>query len=138
MWEYDPEEATRNRECSEAYRFRRLATDSILALLPEQATPEHYQQALSSLLALKDDRVSRLDAFHRSPFYGRHRCIEEAYVSVRLHIQCALQFQPPPQPERAPDPAPEPPRRSLREVLEHFENVTETYLGDKLEGEDRD
>jgi hypothetical protein len=136
MWEYDREEQTRQRECQEAYQFRRMATESILALLPEQATPEHYQQALSSLLALKDDRVSRLDAFHRSPFYGRHRCIEDAYVSVRLHVLNALLLQPPPQPEPAPAPAPEPPHRSFREVLEDFADENETYLGDIVEGDE--
>jgi hypothetical protein len=137
MWWYDPESSSRNRECPEAGHFRRLATESILAFLTESTTPAQYQQALDSLSALKDEHVNRLDAFHRSPFYGRHRCIEDPFAALRLHILNAAALKSVPQPEPAPEPPPAPRRRSLREVLEQFENEEETFLGDIVQGDEQ-
>jgi hypothetical protein len=93
---------------------------------------------LDSLAALKADHLRRLDAFHRSPFYGRHRCIEDAFTSLRLHIRNAAALKPVPQPEPAPEPPPEPPRKSLKEVLEQFERQRELYLGDSVEKEEEE
>jgi hypothetical protein len=136
MWEYYWEEQTRQRECQEASQFRRIATESILALLTDLTIPDQYQLALDSLAALKDNHISRLDDFHRSPYYGRHRCIEDAFVSLRLSLLNAYKLKPVPQPETAPDPAPEPPRRSFKEILEEYTNENETYLGDIVEGDE--
>jgi hypothetical protein len=138
MWQYDPDEATRSRECTQAFQFRRLATEAILSRLTETTTKAQYHLALESLAGLKDESLSSLDAFHRSPLYGRHRCIPEAYDSLRRHIQGAMLLKPAPQPAPPPDPAPEPPRRSLREVLEHFEKQQQIYLGDIVEGEEQE
>jgi hypothetical protein len=106
MWWQDPEASSRDRECQEAGQFRRIAHESILAFLTDSTTPAQYQQALDSLATLKDDHVSRLDAFHRSPFYGRHRCIPDAFVSLHLHLLNAA-LKPVPQQDSAPDLAPE-------------------------------
>jgi hypothetical protein len=138
MWWYDPEASSRNRECPEAGHFRRLAHDSILAFLTESTTPHQYQQALDSLAALKDDHIRRLDAFHTSAFYGRHRCISDAFAALRLHILNTAALKPVPQPDPAPAPPPDPPRKSLKQVLEQFERQGELYLGDRVETEEEE
>jgi hypothetical protein len=138
MWQYDPEEITRTHECTPAYQFRRLVTEAILSRLTERTTQEQYQLALDALAALRDERLGFLDAFHRSPLYGNHKCIANVSQELAARIKAASLLAPVPPPEVPPDPAPEPPRRSLQEVMEHFDNVTETYLGDIVEGDERE
>jgi hypothetical protein len=134
MWEYDPEEATRNQECSEAYRFRQLAIDSILAHLTETTPPEHYDQAVLSLQALADIYSNRLDAFHRSPLYGRHRCIDDAFSALRFKILNASLLKPAPQLAPEPPPGPREPLTTPAQVVEDLqESITprpdETVIG---------
>jgi hypothetical protein len=136
MWWYDPDAASREVECNYLRQFRHMATEDILAHLTDTTTPEQYQVALDALLVLKDELTGQIDAFHRSPLYGRHRCLENEYFSLRLQIQNAMVLKPVPQPEPAPDPTPEPPRKSLQDVLEDFENEEETYLGDIVPGDE--
>ncbi len=137
MWWYDPDAANR-QECKYVREFQHLATETILAHLAEPTTtPEQYQLGLECLQALKDQLMGRVDAFHRSPFYGRHWCIENAYGSFRQKLLNAIVLRPVPQPESAPEPPPEKPRRSLREVLEEYENEDETYLGDIVQGDEQ-
>jgi hypothetical protein len=138
MWQFDPEEITRSHECRQASQFRQLATAAILSRLTERTTQEQYDLALESLAALQDEYLGRLDAFHHSPLYGRHKCITNVCQELAAVIRAASLLAPVPQPEVPPEPAPEPPRRSLREVMQHFDNVTETYLGDIVEGDERE
>jgi hypothetical protein len=121
MWWYDPDAANRE-ECRYRREFEQLATDSILAHLNnESTTPEQYQAGLECLLALKDELSGRVDDFHRSPLYGRHRCVQEAYCSLRQKLLNAMALRPVPQPVPEPEPAPPPPKpRSLRDVAEDF------------------
>jgi hypothetical protein len=121
MWWDDPDAAGRDGECRYVREFRQIATDSILAHLTEATTPQQYQLALASLLALRDECMGRIDAFHRSALYGRHRCLAEAYLALRRKLEGAMVLRPVPQPESAPEPAPPapPPKpRTLRAVLE--------------------
>jgi hypothetical protein len=130
LWWYDPH-ATNREECRYLREFEQLATDSILAHLTETTTPEQYQAALECLSQLKDELIGRLDAFHRSALYGRHRCVEEAYQSLRQKLLNALVLRPVPQP--APEPEPEPPAPaspSLEDVVEQFEEEEELFLGE--------
>ena len=136
MWWYDPDAANRE-ECKYVREFRHLATEDILAHLTETTTtPEQYQVALECLQALKDDLMRRVDDFHRSPFYGRHRCLDQEYSSLRRKLLNAMVLKPVPQPEPAPEPPPDPPRRSFKEILEEYTNENETYLGDIVEGDE--
>jgi hypothetical protein len=134
MWWYDPDAAARDRECRYVRQFRQIATDSILAHLTEAATPEQYQLALDALLALKDELSGRSDAFHRSVLYGRHRCIEDAYLSLRLKLQGAMVLKSVPQPAPEPPPAPREPLTTPAQVVEDLqETITprpdETVIG---------
>jgi hypothetical protein len=108
MWWYDPEASSRDRECQEAGQFRRIAHESILAFLTDSTTPGQYEQALASLATLKADHVRRLDEFHRSPLYGRHRCIPEAALDLETRLRGAILLAPVPKPDPAPEPAPNP------------------------------
>jgi hypothetical protein len=120
MWWYDPDAANRE-ECNYVREFRHLATKDILAHLTD--TTEQYQLALDALLALKDEQTGRMDAFHRSPLYGRHRCIPDEYLALRQKLLNAMVLRPVPQPATEPEPAPPapPPKpRSLRDVAEDF------------------
>jgi hypothetical protein len=139
MWQYDPDEATRSRECTQAFQFRRLATEAILSRLTETTTKAQYHLVLESLAGLKDESLNSLDAFHRSVLYGRHRCIQEAYVALRLQIQNSMSLRPVPQPAPEP-PAPEPPAppkpRSLSDVVRDFAGMTDVATDeDKPNGE---
>ena len=122
MWWYDPDTANR-QECKYVREFQHQATDTILAHLAETTTtPERYQVALECLQALKDQLMGRVDDFHRSPFYGRHWCIEDAFCAFRQKLQNAMVLRPVPQPAPEPEPPPAPPPkpRSLRDVAEDF------------------
>jgi hypothetical protein len=120
MWEYDREEQSRTRECQEAYQFRQLATEAILAHLTETTTPEQYDQAVLSVQALAADYNSRLDAFHRSPLYGRHRCIAAACRELETRITNARLLAPVPQPQQPPTPPPPAPLTTPRHVVEEL------------------
>jgi hypothetical protein len=82
--------------------------------------PEQYQVALECLLALKDEHMGRVDAFHRSALYGRHRCIPDEYLALRRQLLTARDLKPVPALEPEPPPAPPPKPRSLRDVAEDF------------------
>jgi hypothetical protein len=133
MWWYDPDAANRE-ECKYVREFRHLATEDILAHLTDTTTPEQYQVALECLLALKDELMGRVDAFHRSALYGRHWCIDDAYRSLRQKLQNAMVLRPVPQPAPPPAPSPAPPRpkrRSLADMLIQFaEEGSQTSEGE--------
>jgi hypothetical protein len=121
MWRYDPDEMTRTHECTPAYQFRREATEAIMAHLSDSVTPEQYLLALAALREMTEQWCQSLDAFHRSPLYGRHPCIPEASDSLRRQIQGAMLLKPAPQSETAQPPAapaPPPKPQTIREVLE--------------------
>jgi hypothetical protein len=123
MWWYDPDAASREVECNYLRQFRHMATEDILAHLTDTTTPEQYQVALDALLVLKDELTGQIDAFHRSPLYGRHRCLDQEYSALRLKLLNAslLKSVPRPAPEPPPaPPAPPPKPRSLRDVAEDF------------------
>jgi hypothetical protein len=139
MWQYDPEEITRTHECTPAYQLRQLATETILSRLTERTTQEQYRLALDSLAALRDERLGFLDAFHRSVLYGRHRCIEEAYLSLRLQLQNAMLLRPvpqeaPPEPAAPPEPLMTPTQviEALRDRLQPMPDATPLGIDDDL------
>jgi hypothetical protein len=134
MWWYDPDTANR-QECNYVREFRHQATEDILAHLTETTTtPEQYQMALDALLALKDELTGRIDAFHRSPLYGRHRCLDQEYSALRLKIQNTSLLKPAPQLAPEPPPAPREPLTTPAQVVEDLqETITprpdETVIG---------
>jgi hypothetical protein len=134
LWWYDPDAASRE-ECRYVREFRQMATDSILAHLNNATTtPEQYQVALECLLALKDELTGRIDDFHRSALYGRHRCLDQAYHSLRRQLLNALLLRPVPQPAAEPEPAPSQPLLTPEDVVAAVgdpvqPSADETYLG---------
>jgi hypothetical protein len=138
MWWYDPDAANRE-ECKYVREFRHLATEDILAHLTETTTtPEQYQMALDALLALKDELTGRIDAFHRSPLYGRHRCLDQEFSALRLKIIHTSLLKPVPQPAPEPAPAPPQPHMTLEDVVRAFGGPVQPYDDATYLGTDED
>jgi hypothetical protein len=138
MWWYDPDAASREGECNYLREFRQIATESILAHITETTTPEQHQLVLDSLLELKDELIGRVDAFHRSPLYGRHRCLENEYSALRLKLLNAMVLKPVPQPAPEPPPPAPQPQMTLEDVVKAFGEPVQPYDDATYIGSDED
>jgi hypothetical protein len=127
--------------CERSDAFYRTGRDTIFRQLTTDTTPEQWQEALESLIRLRDDLVQDIRRpMHYGALVGTHRCVDQLFTEARARLRGLqiLQPQPAPQPPAPPQPRPRQLQRSPDEVVNDAESLVDqlkqpgdTYLGEE-------
>jgi hypothetical protein len=136
MSAYDWNLSTGAPLCTFSDSFYRTVRESVFQQLTKETTRAQFQEAAERLLRLRDELQQAIYPMHYGALVGRHRCVDHLYREAVARL-CGLEImQPVPIPQPLEPPPPEPQEHSLEDVVENFEQRTDTVLGDEREAQD--